>query len=93
MRGSVPDVHRDVGVQMEIQTLVLQTGIGRGGGSASAAIHGGGRFGSYGDSRCEETVRAGCGPLTTKTLPDRLLSHLLYFSFDGSGIWGTGGRV
>jgi hypothetical protein len=77
-------IQEGIDVQVKFQTCMLQTGIscgGSGGGGASAAVHGGGRFSSVGNSSCEETVRAGCGPLTAKTLPDRRLLHLLHFSF------------
>ena len=56
---------------------MLQTGtriIGCGG--ASATDHGGSGF-SSGREIHEETVRAGCGPLTAKTLPNCMSLHLL----------------
>ena len=45
---------------------------------ANAAVRKeGSRFGGGGRSFCEETVRAGCGPLTAKTLLDFVLLHFL----------------
>jgi hypothetical protein len=87
-------IQEGIEVRVEIQTCMLQTGISCGGscgGGASAAVHGGGRFVGGGDSSCEETVRAGCGSLTAKALPDRLLLHLLHFSSAPALVRESGG--
>ena len=70
--------HRDVEVEIHVRAL-LTTGTGTGiigCGGASAAVREGSGFGS-GGRICEETVRACCGLLIAKTLPDCLSLHLL----------------
>jgi hypothetical protein len=95
--GPSPRVHRDVEVQVDIQTRVLQTGIscwGRGGASgASAAVRG--RYDSGGDTVV--FARRTCEPAAAHSQQKHCwIAWLLYSAFGpgpGPGIRRTGRRV
>jgi hypothetical protein len=87
IHGPTPEVHRDVEVQVEIQTCVLQTRISRGdscGSGTSTTVRGGSGFGSGGDSSCERPCVPTVALSHQKILLDRLLLPLLYFDFGPS---------